>query len=173
MRNHYRKKGDPRQLFLDGPILQVEITLPQAAARLRNFPPKHQITALIDTGATITAIDRSVAQALKLRPINTIRLLGADGPYDAAVYVINFVFIGSDIKMIDHQVTEADLSEQNCRMLIGRDVLSRCSLTYDGVKGIVDIDFPVQKAAQSIHCTKKSEKTCTSPVLFIIAIIPK
>jgi hypothetical protein len=103
---------------------------------------------LIDTGASGTLIDTQLIQSLGLMPTGSVL---AHSPTTGTTPVsFNQYDVAFGIAM-DHNmvhvcqwtmpIIEADLSGQNLDALIGRDILSRALLVYDGVQSRVTLAF--------------------------------
>ena len=129
------------------PTLRVEIGFdadydadqPRRLARLA-MP---NVSALIDTGASISCIDSGVAMELQLPIINRTSVAGVGGLHQFNVHLaqirapeLNFTFYGP--------FTGVDLaaSGQQRIALIGRDFLAHFHMTYDGPSGSVTLTDP-------------------------------
>ena len=130
-------------LFHQGPIIQVEIGISSRLAQLyteQNLeaPPPKSGHALLDTGASHSCIDTDLAQELKLPLIRTLRMATpSHAGHDAPVYSdgsLNIIAIGKSdgVKFVG-----ASLKSQNIQVLIGRDILSKGVLIYNGFHGSV------------------------------------
>lgn len=113
------------------------------------FPPAHMwwkdgmnaedvpiftATGLIDTGASISAIDYGIATALKLISRDVIPIMTPSGVKDHYTYDVSLMLPESlGHKSFPVEVTGADLARQGIQVLIGRDVLKHCSFVYNGV----------------------------------------
>lgn len=113
----------------------------QRIAALKKLGRKHSspvsIRGLIDTGASCSAIDPRIVQALDLDrrgqvPIHTPSS-GPDLDYRGQ-YDVCFVLGEMTESPLESTlpVIECDLASQNFLALVGRDVLSRCQLCFDG-----------------------------------------
>jgi predicted aspartyl protease len=100
------------------------------------------VKALIDTGAALTIINPQIAATCKLsqtdwNKINSVG--GATGEYPA--YAASIYFPGSDLPGFDViRVVACPIVKQpffSC--LIGRDILRKWVLTYDGPNGEIEI----------------------------------
>lgn len=120
----------------EGPIIEVVIIPPSPVAKLlqsQNLPiPSQKAIALIDTGATTTCIDNSIAKALSLVSHNTVKVMTAGGEDNQCVYDVGLVLPHSAGNAFSLQVLEAKLENQPYRVLIGRDLLRHCTLIYNG-----------------------------------------
>lgn len=103
---------------------------------------------LIDTGSARTFIsNEALATKLALLPINRTPVVGINGgqefydEYVIALYTLNSSG-GADPWITELRVlaTNANLASRGIDGLLGRDVLARCQLTYDGRKRVVSLD---------------------------------
>lgn len=130
-------------LLLEGPIIQVEISPPQILINdyaARNLPIPQPIvgSALIDTGATRTAIDKTIATQLRLNPINVITSHTPSGAVDFNQYAINLKFpaLGFSPGLEFAEVAGLNIIDQGIIALIGRDILAQGLLVYNGAIGL-------------------------------------
>jgi hypothetical protein len=127
------RRGD---LQARGPIIDVSIAVTAAAdaaltAAGQAIPPPIQVTALIDTGATGSAIARGIAQQLGLQPVAVINVTtpsSSNVPMPA--YAVRLLLPNTII--FETTAIEAELAGQGIGALIGRDVLSQAVLVYIG-----------------------------------------
>jgi hypothetical protein len=142
----------PQNLAATGPIVQVQIEVPTALAdsfRRSNQPIPNPVEgmALIDTGATITAIHAAILLGLGINPMGIANVGTAGGPQKQSTYPAKFSFPGTLLPMFELQVIGCDLTGQtvlNQRPLIGligRDVLSNAVLVYNGSCGMFSLSF--------------------------------
>lgn len=112
----------------------------------RPVPGTMDVLALLDTGASCSAIDRHVVRQLDLEgrgfasihtPSTGSGYVDRD-TYDAAV---TLGAGGPGEASVACEVIEADFAHQGFFALIGRDVLARCVLTYDGPSSRFTLDF--------------------------------
>jgi len=120
-----------------GPIIEVAIVPPQPVAELlkkENKPiPSMKAIALIDTGASSTCISQIIVDNLKLIPFDAQMVLTAGGESEQLLYDIGIVLPITQPNVLSVQSPCADLSKQPFQVLIGRDILSRCTLFYNGL----------------------------------------
>jgi hypothetical protein len=111
---------------------------------------------LIDTGASGTAVDNTVVQALGLVPTGSVQIhtpSTGSKPHACNSYDVSLWFMSQPPTStqpsaqpasqsqpfhpihITLPVFEANLSPQKLHALIGRDVLGRCQFDYDGKNG--------------------------------------
>ena len=136
----------PTGLVESGPVLHVEISVAapladQLTQQGQSIPAAAAGQALIDTGATATAIDESVVTKLGLSPIDTVQLSTAHGEREAGVYACRIRFASQSLPEIDaSRATGVNLAGQavdgtSIIALIGRDVLRECLFVYNGPMG--------------------------------------
>jgi predicted aspartyl protease len=123
-----------------GPILPVQIGIPsslaqQMQAQGQTPPPPEEIQALVDTGASITAINVSVAQRLGLPTTGSIQIGGATGVADQPLYAAMFRIPDPFIEWDPMTIAGANLSGTPFDILVGRNVLCNMTLSYDGKNG--------------------------------------
>lgn len=132
-------------LAVKGIVLNVEVGVDLATAdllRALGQPIPNPITcqALLDTGASVLAIDQTISQKLNLarRGINITHT--ANGPRQCDLYAVSLVFPATALKSFNVvQAIEVNLSTQPFKCLIGRDVLSRWHVHYNGESGVISI----------------------------------
>lgn len=139
-------KQSPGGLAQVGPLLQVQVTVPTALAAIlgksdQPIPAPGTGWALIDTGATRTCVDKAVLEALNVQATGTVTTGTAAGPAQQLLFPAKLSFPGGNFVIEFGSVIAVDLSGQsiagqNVIALIGRDVLSRCVLVYNGPAGI-------------------------------------
>ena len=140
----------------DGPTIQILVAVSeprfQALAQVgQPIPAPQPARFLVDTGASITAIDPSIIQPLGVPSTGTASMMT---PSTGGTPHSCNLFDGSLVIRYGHglmhilspcvAVAEAVLIHQGIAGLIGRDVLSGCLLTYNGASGyyILAMWFP-------------------------------
>src|SRR5438128_1298786 len=119
-----------------GPLLDVFIgvSLPRENALKKAnqpVPPIQTVRGLIDTGASISAIDPSITTALSLVPTGQTTILtpstGATA-HPCTQYDIRLILSHPAVNFYIHAlaVVESALAHQGIQALIGRDVLANC-----------------------------------------------
>lgn|SRR5690606_2121335 len=128
-----------------GPILEVVIVPPQPVSDLllnEGRPvPQLKVMALIDTGAALTCINQSIVNALNLIPFDIQSIHTAAGISQQLLYDIGIILPISRPNVLSLQAPCANLSGQPFQVLLGRDVLSMCSLFYNGVDNSFTLHF--------------------------------
>jgi len=132
----------PQQgLRLKGPALNIEISVSDNVALVlenegKQIPQPQVSTAFIDTGASLTVVEESVLVGLGLIPVNTIPITTPGGNNYRKVYACKMSFPGTLIPALSPiQVVGCELGGFGHTGLIGRDILSKFLLVYNGVEG--------------------------------------
>ena len=133
------------QLVMLGPVISIHVeVMPELAEALRDagrsVPPPFEGKALIDTGASVSAIDLRVVGELGLREIGTIPLrgIGHDETHDAPAYLCMLSVLGHPyIPIYTEPVAGVRLPAKTGDQvaLVGRDFLRRLTMNYDGPGG--------------------------------------
>jgi hypothetical protein len=144
------------QVSQGGPILNAFVGVSQArgaalAAEEKPLPNPVKIRALVDTGASTTCVDPSVLiSALGLTPTGAVLVntpSTGDIPHNAFQYDVSLIVppaIATHAPLVvpNLGVISAPLFQaQGFHALIGRDVLSLCYLTCDGLTGFFTLAY--------------------------------
>jgi predicted aspartyl protease len=121
-------------------IVGVSAARAQAlTAAQQPIPQAQNIRALVDTGASGTCIDPMVFQALGLQPTGTTPMITASTgqtPVDAETYDVSITVPNGPNQplVIPNMAVSASqlFMAQGFHALLGRDILQRCVLTYNG-----------------------------------------
>ncbi len=142
-------KISPHILYSGGPLISVAITIPNALVQLyqkeqRPIPAPISGIALIDTGATKTCVHDKIMEKLGVQTTGVTTTHTANGPKQSNLYPAHFSFPAPKIEIDFNSVLEVDLSGQTFQnqqivALIGRDLLSRAVLVYNGPAGMFTI----------------------------------
>jgi len=142
---------NPRILISAGPVLRVEISVPNSLADLltrqkRSIPPPKTGFALIDTGATKSGVDKSAISELGVQPVGITSILTAGGRVEQSLFPAHFRFPGEGMDIEFSSVLGVDLREHQVNnqpiiALIGRDVLARLVFIYNGPGGFFTVAF--------------------------------
>jgi hypothetical protein len=135
-----------------GPIVDLYVGVGAARrAALREHgrpvPPPQQIRALIDTGARISCVEQSAILALGLDPTGEVSMHTASTgrqAITALTYHVDISLAGEATGTLDPDleiVAVGDLSGIRVGMLLGRDLLDRYFLVYNGPKGQVELAY--------------------------------
>jgi hypothetical protein len=129
-------------LQLEGPKIAIEVSVPTALAEffLKNglpVPPAQRGFALIDTGASITAVDEGLVESLGTQPIGQMRLSTPSQSRPAWLYAARMSFPDFPIPALDVlDVVGCTLQPQGFIALLGRNFLRTVVLVYDGPGGL-------------------------------------
>lgn len=97
------------------------------------------VSAMLDTGARTSLIAAQLAADLSLDPMGVQDVLGVGAaiPEEGVVYRVRLSFGVGPVELAPwaRVVAVEDLSRFGVRMILGRDLLSRCVLIYNGPKG--------------------------------------
>ena len=128
-----------------GPVIEVIIYPSQPLIEQLHREGKtltaFKAMALIDTGASITCISDTIVQKLALTSLDYQEVHTAAGITEQLFYDINVSLPVSETKMLPVQAPCADLSGQPFQVLLGRDILSMCSLFYNGMDNCFVLHF--------------------------------
>lgn len=129
-------------LWIDGPLLDVliDVDLDTRDARREAGgstlgPVAGQL--LIDTGATVTAIDESLARRLQLVAGESDQVWTPSGDYKSTIFECSLELTGTGGQRIPRMVVMGmDFSDRPYLGVLGRDLLSLGHLSYDGRAGV-------------------------------------
>lgn len=153
--NHFflQKNGqfNPNILVNTGPLLNVEVSIPKELADIlteqeKVLPSPKTGFALIDTGATRSGVDKTIITQLGVQPVGITETLTAGGKVEQNLFPAHFRFPGEGIEIDFSSVLGVDLkgheiNGQPIVVLLGRDILSRFILIYNGPGGFFSIAF--------------------------------
>ncbi len=131
----------------------LEVSTATAFVASKNPVPRRAIPVMahLDTGASSTAIDESLATHLGLISVGKGRNATANGFRESNFYVVDAAFINTPLKGIQNlQISSIHIPSfnlnaaiqnpmvhQNFGVLIGRDILSRWQVTWHGPSSTV------------------------------------
>ncbi|MEK6643084.1 MAG: hypothetical protein AABZ08_04190 [Planctomycetota bacterium] len=97
--------------------------------------------ALIDTGASITAVDENVCRHLNLAPTDSILMSHAGGQETRECFPVQIMFPGTPLPPVANpRVVSCKLDAPQI-LLLGRDLLSLMKFVYNGPQGRIEIAF--------------------------------
>lgn len=129
----------------DGPLVEVDIAVGSHAEAAmqdagQDVPAPVGVHGLIDTGASSSVVREGIPGALDLHPVGVTRIntpSSTDVP--CSEYLVRFVFPNDVI--FETTAIEAPLQGQRIECLIGRDVLARAVLIYNGYTELFTLSF--------------------------------
>lgn len=141
----------PIVLMQKGPRVPVRISIQKnfteqlalSGGSQKDLTNSMEGTALIDTGAFMSCIDEEVAKNLGLSAIDVVNMTSASHEstevniYPARIEIV----AGQTLKFDMARVLGVNLKKQQLIALIGRDILSRCTLFYNGVTGQITLSI--------------------------------
>ncbi len=102
----------------------------------REAMPPLEVKALLDTGASRTSLDPSVVTELGLIDAGETEVQDFTSPEGTVLprALCNLVIPGSGIEMeiFNLPVIQAPLEAQGFKAILGRDILSKCVVVWDG-----------------------------------------
>jgi predicted aspartyl protease len=126
-----------------GPLIQIGVRVGTrfAAAGLGGAPKSY--TALIDTGASSTAISPKVVSEVRPQLTGSTPIGRAGASLIADMYDVRIKFEHHRLPgtWYDLTVVEVSPANQGVDILIGRDLLKNATMLYDGSNGKLYIKF--------------------------------
>lgn len=127
-----------------GAIIPIQIGLPQAAvdsARAAGGvpPAMEELAAMIDTGASITAINLQAAARLGLIATGSVQVAGVTGVSEMPIFGARIVMPEPGFTFDPIEIAGANLNAPDFDVLIGRNMMCHLILTYDGRRGLVSL----------------------------------
>lgn len=145
------KSLNPSGLQAIGPVLSVEVSLPTSLAEIlasqgEEMPSPVAGLALVDTGASRTCVHGQTLSVLGVNPIGVVSVGSASGQAQHDLFPARLRFPGEGLDVEFSSVVSVDLTGQavddrSIVALVGRDVLSRCILVYNGPGGFFTLAF--------------------------------
>ena len=141
------KLPPPAVLMVEGPFIGVTISIADSFSQQliqqgKPIPPPETGRAILDTGASGTCIDDSIAQKMGL-PVIDRGNMGSTSHQSTPcnIYPILLVVQGTQIRINVARAMGANLSSFGIIALIGRDFLQHCTLFYNGIRGQVTLSL--------------------------------
>lgn len=129
-----------------GPVCQVRIGVSELAEMLlknqgKAVPPPVEIMALIDTGASGTAVKPEVIRQLQLVPRGVAQIATpSSSAHPCNVFDVSLTFPHGVVAPLI-AVMEVPLEGQRIQGLIGRDVLAQGIFIYSGYTNTFSLSF--------------------------------
>jgi len=140
-------------LAQNGAILQVTVGVPSAYAQGGGGGTPKTLTAMVDSGASISCITMQAAQSIGLPQVSSTQLGGVGGMTQAPVYGVALTLVQFGVTIDPVQIAGVANPLPGVDMLIGRDVLRSGNgglvFTYHGSTGVFTIqtDSPASGTA--------------------------
>ncbi len=116
------------QLAQNGAILNVQVASPNGGTPVT-------VQAMIDTGASISTMNSTIAQNAGLQQTGETQLGGVGGIQTSAIYAAALTLPDYGVTVNPIQVATVPGGLPGVDMLIGRDILENLVLNYDGSQG--------------------------------------
>ena len=171
-------EGDPRKLSLHGPVLQVYVEVPTATAGTLDITqqpipgPIHGL-ALIDTGASISAIQKDVAEELGLQSSGVREIITRTRKSRYRCFQLEFLSRAPRLRQLGlPRVAGVNLPRQatgtslHLIMLVGRDILKDFLFAYNGTTGRWSV------AQQESSCVIARHQIRASAAFFSATLFP-
>jgi Aspartyl protease len=141
-----------RTLTETGPLVSVEISLPAALRKYLSengqpIPAPQSGFALVDTGASATAVDQTIFDTLGIQQIDTIPTSTPHGASTSPVYPANFTFPGLNLtdmpmeRVIGCNLKWTNIEGKEVIMLLGRDLLRYFLMVYNGLSSDLFLSY--------------------------------
>jgi gag-polyprotein putative aspartyl protease len=134
-----QSRADLRQ---NGPKIRIAVGHPRADIEVakregKTLHPPQTVIAVIDTGASVSLIRPEVAATCGLRKTGPATVSVVGTTIEAAEHSASISFVDHELKGFDSlRVISSPLPRQEgVACLIGRDILERWRLYYDGTTG--------------------------------------
>lgn len=147
----------PHFILSHGPIgplidLFVGVSSPRFIALQKEgqTPPTPILAkALVDTGASHTAVDVAIIEALGISSKRIASLITPSTgavphkchTFDVSIYIPMGAASAVPWSKVAHEVTRAELKHQGFEVLIGRDILAEVIFIYDGRNSVFTLCF--------------------------------
>lgn len=137
--------------FLSSGLVAIKASLGASGAwrevchgRLEPFMPDATAVALIDTGASVTVVDRSLVEHLRIHQKGSqmVRVLGSGGAHFPTYDVWLKVMDRNGSVLFDepnHSVICADLDNEEYFAILGMDLLQSFTLRMNRPAGVVEL----------------------------------
>ena len=126
--------NNSNELSENGPILPVNICSFLEDEKIL----ESDISALVDTGASNSCIDKTLAERLNLRAVDNTTMHGTGGSFSANLYAAK-IYVPSLEHTHVGPFAGLDLGNLSCSVLIGRSLLRKFRMRYDGPSGRVEL----------------------------------
>lgn len=144
-----------QNLAMNGAKLDVEISVPASVieyytSRGQTPPQRRVARALIDSGASISGLKPSIAQAAGLIQTSSVGISGVVGAETRPVYIAAVHLPEYNISFDTVDVAGVDLPQQDVDVLLGRDILKHLVFTYEGKFGTFTLQNGEDRRSQFV-----------------------
>lgn len=128
-----------------GSCIPVSVGLEQNMAQVliqanKPVPAAIQGLALIDTGASVSCVDSTIAATLKLPIVGTANMASAShANTSVSLHPIQITLQNQAISFNASRAMSANIANQGFIAIIGRDILQLCTLFYNGPTGQITL----------------------------------
>ncbi len=157
----FTSQPNRKALRVRGPTLSAKISVPaKARAYGPGAPSSYDVEglALVDTGADRTCISLEAVKTLGLVGNFPVAISSPSGPAMSAAYTVDLSLPGTEIEVKGIQVVGAYLAGQGIEVLIGRDILERAKLVYDGHAGVWSMKIPWPESKRTAKTSQQKTK---------------
>jgi len=135
-------------------VIDVEILVPESSNGYpQNRKQSQKAKALIDTGASRSAISSSFVQAAKLASYEKCTIRMAKGEYISSVYMVDIIFPHG---MLANNVKAAEFSGQHeFDFIIGMDILRITDMAITNAGGVTVLSLRSPPADEHIDFSKQ------------------
>jgi hypothetical protein len=132
--------SSPDDLMNNGALIKVKVGMPKdiadsLAKQGKPVPNPVEALAMIDTGASITALDAALAQQIGLTQTGLAPIAGVTGTQNQPVYAAKLMLDQPSVQLDPWTMIGSPLQVQHFQVLLGRDFLEQLTLVYDGSSG--------------------------------------
>jgi len=137
---------DPSLLERHGPVIPAQIEIPTVLAQQMQragAPVPQPVTgnALIDTGATLSAVDAQVLTSLGIASTGIVPVWTPSGPTRQPVFASKVAIPAMRLVVEIPRVLGAQLQGAGIIALLGRDFLRHTLFEYNGTLGILTLAY--------------------------------
>lgn len=133
-------------LQFDGPLLEIEVRVSTAFESVltsRNMPipnPRRGL-AILDTGASVSAIQSTVLSSLGIPSAGNTPVVSAAGRLRTSRFDIRISFPALQLPLRDLNVLGVNLGNNRVIALIGRDIMRDWIMHYNGPAGTCSLTY--------------------------------
>jgi predicted aspartyl protease len=137
----YLSSTSTAELQQEGPRIRISISAPEEEIEIGRafaieYPEPLSVSALIDTGASLTVINPEIVQSCRLSQTGFTKISSAGNMGDFPTFAAHIEFPSHNLRGFEIiPVVACSLPQQSISCLIGRDILRRWMFTYNGRTG--------------------------------------